>query len=145
MPQDFNNVNMTLTSINAYLKDNGVEVSAEDSAKLNSIFKESDTENAKGEKKADGELSRKERSVFLDKVQSALPKLFQKLVDFSIIVNSKEDAEKQRKETIKQLQQKTQNALNDPNVKAFEKQELERVEKEMQEEKERIEKELKGE
>lgn len=133
MPQDFSNVNMTLTSINAYLKDNGVEVSAEDSAKLNSIFKESDTENAKGEKKADGELSRKERSVFLDKIRSALPKLFREIADFATIMDQKEDY----------INLMTQESLNDPNFKAFVKQDLERVEKEMQEEKERIEKELK--
>ena len=104
MVQDFSNVSMNLSSINAYLKDNGVEVSAEDSAKLNSIFKESDTENAKGEKKADGELSRKERSAFLDKVESALPKLFKKIVDFATIIDVKEDLEAQRKETIEWLE-----------------------------------------
>lgn len=116
MVKDFNNVSMNLSSINAYLKDNGVEVSAEDSAKLNSIFKESDTENAKGEKKADGELSAKERSAFLDKVKAALPKLFQKIVDFATIIDVKEDLEAQRKETLERLEneqkEKQKNDIN---------------------------------
>lgn len=105
MVQDFSNVNMSLSNINAYLKDNGVEVSAEESEKLNSIFKESDTENVKGEKKPDGELSGRERDAFLEKVKSALPKLFQKIVDFTVIMDVKEDLEAQKKETMKNLEQ----------------------------------------
>lgn len=105
MVQDFSNVKMTLSSINAYLKNNGIEVSAEESAKLNTIFKESDTENAKGEKKPDGELSIKERDTFIDKIETALPRLFQKLVDFSIIMDIKDEEEAQKKENLKQLEQ----------------------------------------
>lgn len=116
MVRDFSSVSMNLNSINAYLKDNGVEMSAEDSAKLNSIFKESDTQNAEGEKKPDGELSNKERAKFLKKVKSALPKLFQKLVDFATIMDVKEDLEAQRKETLERLEneqkEKQKNDIN---------------------------------
>ena len=98
MVQDFSNASMNLSSINAYLKDNGIEISAEESTKLNSIFKECDVENAKGENKPDGELSLKERPNFLAKIKSSLPKLFKKLVDFSILVELKEDFGAQQKE-----------------------------------------------
>lgn len=66
-------------------------MSAEERTKLNSIFKECDVENAAGENKPDGELSAKERNNFLTKIESALPKLFKKLLDFSTIVELKED------------------------------------------------------
>lgn len=98
MVQDFSNVNMSLSHINAFLKDSGIEVSAEESAKLNCIFKESDIENENGEKKPDGILSVKERNAFLNKVKTALPKLFQKIVDFTVAIEVKEDLEAQRQQ-----------------------------------------------
>ena len=54
MVADYSNLKMNLDGINTFFKDNGVQISAQDSAKLNSIFKECDTINAKGEQKPDG-------------------------------------------------------------------------------------------
>ena len=87
MVRDFGNIKMNMEGLNRFFQDNGVKISGEDSAKINSIFKECDTESTKGEQKADGELNGQERMNFLNKIKSACPNLYQKVVDFYTAVD----------------------------------------------------------
>ena len=91
-------------------------ISSEESSKLNTIFNECDTENAKGEKKPDGELTGQERSKFLARIKSAAPKLYQKVVDFYTAVDVAEDLQKTQEETKKDLE-KTQNENTGEKIK----------------------------
>ena len=87
MVADYSNLKMNLDGINTFFKDNGVQISAQDSAKLNSIFKECDTISKKKKKKPDGELTGEERTNFLNKVKSICPNLYQRVVDFYTAVD----------------------------------------------------------
>lgn len=98
MVADYSNLKMNLDGINTFFKDNGVQISAQDSAKLNSIFKECDTINAKGEQKPDGELTGEERTSFLNKVKSLCPNLYQKIVDFYTAVDVVEGLKEEKSE-----------------------------------------------
>lgn len=44
---DYSNIKFDMKSMNTFFKDQGVNVAAGDTAKLNTIFKECDTEGAK--------------------------------------------------------------------------------------------------
>lgn len=110
MVSDFNNVKMNLSSINKCLKEQGVKISAEESAKLNTIFNESDVADAQGKK--DEVLVGKERTNFLEKVKTALPKLYQKIVDVIVEIEIKEDLEKQQKESLGLLENPTRDEKN---------------------------------
>ena len=99
---DYSNIKFDMKSINTFFKDQGVNVAAGDSAKLNTIFKECDTEgakNEKGEKIGDGVLNGQERTTFLDKIKSTCPQIYDKIVDFFTIVDVTEDLAAAKKET----------------------------------------------
>lgn len=119
MVQDFNYSNMSLNSINDFLAKSDIKVSACEAEKLNSIFKECDTENAQGEKKPDGELSEKERATFLSKIKKSLPELFEKLCDFSIMMDIVDDEKKTKEATLKELEkaQKEENKQDAESIK----------------------------
>ena len=72
---DYSDLKMNMSGLNRFFNDQGIKISSEESSKLNTIFNECDTENAKGEKKQDGELTGQERSKFLARIKSAAPKL----------------------------------------------------------------------
>lgn len=103
MVQDFGNIKMNMEGLNRFFQDSGVKISGEDSAKINSVFQECDTENTKGDKKPDGELTGQERMNFLDKIKSACPNLYQKVVDFYTAVDVAEDLEQSRQEAIESV------------------------------------------
>lgn len=105
---DYRDLKMNMSGLNKFFNDQGIKISSEESSKLNTIFNECDTENAKGEKKPDGELTGQERSKFLARIKSAAPKLYQKVVDFYTAVDVAEDLQKTQEETKKDLE-KTQN------------------------------------
>ena len=99
---DYSNIKTDMTSLNAYFRDKGVKVTAEDTAKLNTIFQECDTEGAKnenGENIGDGVLKGEERVNFLSKIKTACPKLFNKIVEFFKEVEITEFNETNKKET----------------------------------------------
>ena len=103
---DYSNIKFDMSSMNTFFKDQGVNVAAGDSAKLNTIFKECDTEgakNSKGEKKGDGVLNGQERATFLSKIKSACPQLYDKIVDFFTTVETTEDIAATDKETRQKL------------------------------------------
>lgn len=102
---DYSNLKMNLEGLNTFFKDNGVKVSSSDSAKINTIFKECDTENEQGEKKPDGILTTKERTNFLSRIKTLCPDIYQKVVDFVVTVEVKEELEKNQQETIDKKQQ----------------------------------------
>ncbi len=117
MVQDFNNINFSINGMQSFFKEQGVEINSSDSKKLESIFNECDTTNEKGEKKPDGVLTGNERTSFMDKVKSACPNIYQKVVDFFTVIDVKEDLEAARKETIESLKDqntKEQDKKNDP-------------------------------
>ena len=103
MVQDFNNINFSINGMQTFFKEQGVEVNAGDSKKLESIFKECDTTNEKGEKKSDGVLTGAERDSFMDKVKSACPNIYQRVVDFFVAIDVKEDLEAMQQETVDSL------------------------------------------
>ncbi len=103
MVQDFNNINFSINGMQTFFKEQGVEFSPKDSQKLESIFKECDTKNEKGEKKADGILTGDERNSFMDKVKSSCPNIYQKVVDFFTVIDVQEDLEKMRQEAIDEV------------------------------------------
>ncbi len=105
MVPDYSNINFSVNSMQGFFKDQGVELSAGDSKKLESIFKECDTQNAKGEKGADGVLTGNEREGFMDKVKSACPQIYQSLVEFFITVDVVEEL-KTNKEALKNAELK---------------------------------------
>ena len=84
---DYGNLKMNMEGFTRFLKDSGVELNATQRENINSIFKECDTENAKGEKRADGELTGKERMTFLDKVKAQCAELYQQATDFFTVVD----------------------------------------------------------
>lgn len=91
---DYSNIKFDMKSINTFFKDQGVNIAAGDSAKLNTIFKECDTEgakNEKGEKTGDGVLNGQERATFLDKIKNACPQIYDKVIDFFTVVDVTED------------------------------------------------------
>ena len=103
---DYSNIKFDMSSMNTFFKDQGVNVAAGDSAKLNTIFKECDTEgakNAKGEKKGDGVLNGQERATFLSKIKNACPQLYDKIVDFFTTVETTEDIAAMKEEAYQRL------------------------------------------
>lgn len=88
---DYSNLKMNMSGLSRFFNDQGIKISSEESAKLNSVFKECDTENANGGNKSDGELTGNERNKFLDRIKTAVPKLYQKVVDFYTAVDVVED------------------------------------------------------
>lgn len=103
---DYSNIKFDMKSMNTFFKDQGVNVAAGDSAKLNTIFKECDTEgakNAKGEKMGDGVLNGQERATFLDKIKNACPQLYDKIVDFFTTVETTEDIAAMKEEAYQRL------------------------------------------
>lgn len=111
---DYSNIKFDMKSMNTFFKDQGVNVAAGDSAKLNTIFKECDTEgakNAKGEKMGDGVLNGQERATFLDKIKNACPQLYDKIVDFFTTVETTEDIAAMKEETYQRL--KNEQKAND--------------------------------
>ena len=106
---DYSNIKFDMKSMNTFFKDQGVNVAAGDSAKLNTIFKECDTEgakNAKGEKMGDGVLNGQERATFLSKIKNACPQLYDKIVDFFTTVEIIEDIAAMKAEPEKEVQKK---------------------------------------
>ena len=82
---EISNFKLDMTSMNAFIEKEAGKISDEDSAKLNTIFKECDTEGAqndKGENIGDGVLNMKEFVNFLGKVKSSCPNIFYKFVAF---------------------------------------------------------------
>lgn len=102
---DYSDLKMNMSGLNRFFNDQDVKISSEENAKLNSIFKECDTENAKGENKPDGELTGNERNKFLDRIKTALPKLYQKVVDFYTVVDVIEGIQEDQDETKTNLEQ----------------------------------------
>lgn len=103
---DYSNIKFDMSSMNTFFKDQGVNIAAGDTAKLNTIFKECDTEgakNTKGDNIGDGVLNGKERTTFLNKIKSACPQLYDKIVDFFTAVETTEDIAATDKETRQKL------------------------------------------
>ena len=112
MVPDYSNIKFNMNDIQRFFKDQGVDVSAKDSKTLASIFKECDTQDEKGEKKADGVLTGAERDKFFDKIKSACPKLVNSVVDFFVTVEIIEEQKELKR--VKQMieEQKAQESKN---------------------------------
>lgn len=103
---DYSNFKLNMAHMNAFIENEGGKISDEDSAKLNTIFKECDTEGAqndKGENIGDGVLNMKEFVNFLNKVKSSCPNIFNKFVAF-LTVDKKAQLDEMNNETIRELE-----------------------------------------
>lgn len=80
---DYSDLKMNMSGLNRFFNDQGIKISSEESSKLNTIFNECDTENAKGEKKQDGELTGQERSKFLQELNLPPLNCIKKLLIFT--------------------------------------------------------------
>lgn len=120
---DYSNIKFDIRSMNSFFKDQGVNVAANDTAKLNTIFKECDTEgakNEKGENIGDGVLKGQERTTFLNKIKSACPQIYDKVVDFFTAVEITEDIAATKEETyqrLKNAQKENDKAQVESNIK----------------------------
>ena len=120
---DYSNIKFDIRSMNSFFKDQGVNVAANDTAKLNTIFKECDTEgakNEKGENIGDGVLKGQERTTFLNKIKSACPQIYDKVVDFFTAVEITEDIAATKEKTyqrLKNAQKENDNAQVESNIK----------------------------
>ncbi len=112
MVPDYSNIKFNMNDIQRFFKDQGVDVSAKDSKTLASIFKECDTQDEKGEKKADGVLTGEERSTFIDKIQAACPKLVNSVIDFFTTVEVVEEQKEWKKVEQMLEEQKAQESKN---------------------------------
>ena len=80
MTFNFSKTNMSLETINKYLKSQGIELTSDEKKQINTIFQESDTWNAgKRSEGKDGILNSIEASTFSLKINNALPKLKAKI------------------------------------------------------------------
>ena len=120
---DYSNIKFDIRSMNSFFKDQGVNVAANDTAKLNTIFQECDTEgakNEKGENIGDGVLKGQERTTFLNKIKSACPQIYDKVVDFFTAVEITEDIAATKEETyqrLKNAQKENDKAQVESNIK----------------------------
>ena len=120
---DYSNIKFDIRSMNSFFKDQGVNVAANDTAKLNTIFKECDTEgakNEKGENIGDGVLKGQERTTFLNKIKSACPQIYDKVVDFFTAVEITEDIAATKEKTyqrLKNAQKENDKAQVESNIK----------------------------
>ena len=120
---DYSNIKFDISSMNSFFKDQGVNIAANDTAKLNTIFKECDTEgakNEKGENIGDGVLRGQERTTFLNKIKSACPQIYDKVVDFFSTVEKTEDIAATKEETYQRLkneQKANDKAQTESNIK----------------------------
>ena len=103
---EISNFKLNMASMNAFIEKEGGKISDEDSTKLNTIFKECDTEGAqndKGENIGDGVLNMKEFVNFLKKEKSSCPNIFNKFVAF-LTVDKKAQLDEMNNETIRELE-----------------------------------------
>ena len=103
---EISNFKLNMAHMNAFIENEGGKISDEDSAKLNTIFKECDTEGAqndKGENIGDGVLNMKEFVNFLNKVKSSCPNIFNKFVAF-LTADKKAQLDEMSNETIRELE-----------------------------------------
>ena len=112
MVQDYSNLKFNFAGLQRYFKDQKISIKQEDSTKLASIFKECDTQDEKGEKKADGVLTGEERSTFIDKIQAACPKLVNSVIDFFTTVEVVEEQKEWKKVEQMLEEQKAQESKN---------------------------------
>jgi len=89
---DYSDIKFSVKDMQRFLKDGNINIGQKDLEKLNTIFKNYDKVNAKGEKKPDGELGINEnREGFKEELEKRMPGLADKLVEFFIILDIVEE------------------------------------------------------
>lgn len=97
---DYSDLKFSMADMNRFFKDQGIKLDTLQKMNLNSVFYKYD---AKNEKK-DGEISKLDnRAKFLGELEKSDPETFNKVVSFSIAVESAEDLRKQKAETRKRI------------------------------------------
>ena len=108
---NYDNLRADSTSMQRFFKDSGVQISAENSKIIASVFEQCDTEgktDANGKQTGDGQLTGNERTKFLSILQNILPeKIYSHVVDFLVTVDVAEDIAKEQEETQKGLDEET--------------------------------------
>ena len=96
---DYSNLKFSLADMNKFFKDQGIKLDQKQTQKLNSVFGKFD----KLSEKQDGEISKSEnREEFMKTLEKDEPKIFDKLIEFSIAVEMAEDMRQEQQKNIKQ-------------------------------------------
>ena len=111
---NYDNLRADSTSMQRFFKDSGVQISAENSKIIASVFEQCDTEgktDANGKQIGDGQLTGNERTKFLGILQNILPeKIYSHVVDFLVTVDVAEGLEE---ETRRQTNEDRREKIND--------------------------------
>ena len=90
--QEFSNLKANLTSMNKFFAENDIKLSDTEKAQIKSIFNEVNTQK-ETDKTIEEQLTGEERIGFLDKIKTALPNIYNRIVDFFVAVEVTEDLE----------------------------------------------------
>ena len=90
--QEFSNLKANLTSMNKFFAENDIKLSDTEKAQIKSIFNEANTQK-ETDKTIEEQLTGEERIGFLDKIKTALPNIYNRIVDFFVAVEVTEDLE----------------------------------------------------
>ena len=121
---DYSDIKFSVKDMQRFLKDGNIKLEKKDLDKLNTIFKNYDKINTKGEKKPDGELGLNEdREGFKNDLEKQMPGVFDKLIEFFIILDIVEEnrAEKEAKEQFENNIEKAKEHYENNNQPKFDK------------------------
>ena len=121
---DYSDIKFTVNDMQRFLKDGNINLEKKELDKLNTIFKNYDKINDKGEQKPDGELGLNEdREGFQNELKKSMPGVFDKLVEFFIILDIVEEkrAENEAKEQFKNNIEKAKEYHENNNQPKFDK------------------------
>ena len=90
--QEYSNLKANLTSMNKFFAENDIKLSDTEKAQIKSIFNEANTQK-ETDKTIEEQLTGEERIGFLDKIKTALPNIYNRIVDFFVAVEVTEDLE----------------------------------------------------
>ena len=90
--QEFSNLKANLSSMNKFFTENDIKLSDTEKAQIKSIFNEANTQK-ETDKTIEEQLTGEERIGFLDKIKTALPNIYNRIVDFFVAVEVTEDLE----------------------------------------------------
>ena len=90
--QEFSNLKANLSSMNKFFAENDIKLSDTEKAQIKSIFNEANTQK-ETDKTIEEQLTGEERIGFLDKIKTALPNIYNRIVDFFVAVEVTEDLE----------------------------------------------------
>lgn len=89
---DYSDIRFSVKDMKRFFKDGNIQVDKKELDQLSQILSHYDKVNEKGENKPDGELGLKEdREAFKEELEKQMPGMFDKLLEFFIIVDVVEE------------------------------------------------------